>query len=342
MVRGQPASPDAQLWEAARSRVEVRRSMRLVALTRGRSATKGNFLSVFTRRLYTVLLCVSFVQIQRDVLQRRDGFASSRAWQHDVRIAVDLLPHFDDSATGSIDDNSWQGQDCGVCGRAGHPAACTVQLSGPLCNTEGIMVASQSVQWWTKSLPCGDLRIYTASYPSGRFWCVAGISCITCRLVLRPLLFHFSRQRLECYSALQHFKLRLLADLSSWLRRRLWGHVRSPGPSQSQSLASLHADDEHDRVIGSPSTKSKVQTYGTDLLKALTAYTRSQQASGMSRNEALQLFAVAPQRRTFLLKRRVDIKVSDFHVCVECTHSLRFQDIIITSNTLMYAVSRWE
>ena len=108
-------------------------------------------------------------------MQRRDGFAASRAWQPDVRVAVELLPLFDDShGAGGHLDKDWVGQNCGVCGRSGHPANGTVRLSGPVYDAAGLLApaggAATSGPWWPACVPSGDLAVYAVSFPAGRFW----------------------------------------------------------------------------------------------------------------------------------------------------------------------------
>lgn len=122
--------------------------------------------------LRTLPLLFSPRTSQRDLLQRRDGFASSRAWQPAVRVAVDLLPSFADSFSGDVAGDVVAGEDCAVCGRSGHPAICTVRLSGPLCDAAGMMAPPREAAagWWTDQVPLGDHALYAAHFAAGRQW----------------------------------------------------------------------------------------------------------------------------------------------------------------------------
>ena len=133
-----------------------------------------------------------------------------------------------------------------------------------------------------------------------------------------------SRQRLECYCALQHFKVRLLAALSAWLRRRLWpalprvsgaasppASARSASPDVAISIDDLSEGQESSEAASvDPAAAAKVVgAYESTLQAALAAHTRRMWSQGVCRADAVLTFAMAPARSTFLQRRLEDVRV---------------------------------
>lgn len=132
-----------------------------------------------------------------------------------------------------------------------------------------------------------------------------------------------SRQRLECYCALQHFKVRLLANLSAWLRRRLWpalprlsgaasppDSARSVSPDVAISIDDSSEGHESEAAAVDPAAAAAVVgAYESTLQAALAAHTRRMWARGIGRADAALTFAMAPVRSAFLLRRLEDVRV---------------------------------
>jgi len=133
-----------------------------------------------------------------------------------------------------------------------------------------------------------------------------------------------SRQRLECYCALQHFKVRLLATLSAWLRRRLWpalprvsGAASPPDSARSASPDgvisiddSSEGPDSEAASVDPAAAAEVVGAYESTLQAALAAHIRRMWARGVSRADASLTFAMAPVRSAFLQRRLGDVRVS--------------------------------
>lgn len=112
-----------------------------------------------------------------------------------------------------------------------------------------------------------------------------------------------SRQRLECYSALQHFKVRLLATLSAWLRRRLWDDAHSVALHSADGESSSSPDE------GTAPAPERVRAYDASLYRVLTVHLRESREAGLRRSKAARVFALAAPRREFLKRRLADIEV---------------------------------
>jgi hypothetical protein len=199
VLRDSPGSRDARLWAHVRRSIEGRAEQALLSL------------------------------------------ASSQAWQPGARAGVDLLPFF---AHSSVDDGaSGTSGACQICRRDSSCIAFRVEIFGPIVNsaglagvgsataalrsvaplspaspTRGAVAASVSAAsaapittWWADHIPRGDHAVYRQTFMAGR-------NC---------------RQRFQAYAALRHFKLRLLYDLSTWLRNELAWPPLLPHPRVS-------------------------------------------------------------------------------------------------------------
>jgi hypothetical protein len=188
-------------------------------------------------------------KVESDVASRMSGYASSRAWGPGARAAVDLLPfasHECGAAASAVcvvdGDHS-----CEVCRKERSVARDVLRLFGPIVDTAGLMDTTVSTSiavpvpssaagpvataagagslrgaWWTDHIPRGRHAVYAQEFR-------AGAMC---------------RQRIQAYSALRHFKVRLLFELSVWVRKEL-GWPRSCTPRVLSASLGASAMQEH-------------------------------------------------------------------------------------------------